>query len=489
MKNLILPITGILYLSLFIQCKDDTTTNNSIEKIQDNMVRITGFIHNRDKYPDTKELIIEIPYLSSQNFKIATPIDDKGNFKVEFELVQAQEIYIKPYIDFLYVVPDDSFNIELDFNDLMKAEITGGKSEKINSDFHLYFDNTFYRRIDYGVGTENEMNLSFKEIRKIISDKKADHYEKRNTLLDKTQIDKDVEFLTESMIELDYNSALIDVVFKRIYHDKNYMDPNKLLKEIEQNTTKYFSKGIYCDSHFNFISHYIYLKSVISQPELKITYYIPDNIPNDTIKDFIYARQASFALNMKKLDDFEELNAHIDNKYLNSRLMKEYQITWTKINNPDAISDAIKGKNTDFNNDILANDNFISKKIKQHLGKVHVIDIWAPWCRACIVELPIYKSLISEFDPDDVMFSFVCSNGDEQEVSDILEKYELSRERNYICTKEELQYIYKTFSPIGFPNGILVNRKGVIVDHGPHVRPDLIKDKIKLLLQQDKLIK
>jgi hypothetical protein len=43
---------------------------------------------------------------------------------------------------------------------------------------------------------------------------------------------------------------------------------------------------------------------------------------------------------------------------------------------------------------------------------------------------------------------------------------------------------------MAFPYGILVNRKGVIVDYGTHVRPaEMLSEKINLLLVQDNLIK
>ena len=44
--------------------------------------------------------------------------------------------------------------------------------------------------------------------------------------------------------------------------------------------------------------------------------------------------------------------------------------------------------------------------------------------------------------------------------------------------------------PVSFLYGILVNRQGVIVDHGSHVRAtNKLREKIDLLLKQDKLIK
>jgi len=74
-----------------------------------------------------------------------------------------------------------------------------------------------------------------------------------------------------------------------------------------------------------------------------------------------------------------------------------------------------------------------------------------------------------------------------------------------ICQKDECSILFNivitdfskffrvTFwwiSPMAFPYGILVNRKGVIVDYGSHVRPaNMLREKIDLLLEQDNLLK
>jgi hypothetical protein len=59
----------------------------------------------------------------------------------------------------------------------------------------------------------------------------------------------------------------------------------------------------------------------------------------------------------------------------------------------------------------------------------------------------------------------------------------------YFASDEEYHLFAKTFPPLAIPKGILVNRKGIIVDHGTHVRPsELLREKINLLLKQDKLI-
>ena len=501
-QQLALAVT-VFFALLLVQCKEKSTIDLQSENTETNTVHISGLInnktstvhisgliHNKEKYPKTKELQIEIPEMSGKNFKIVAPIDENGNFNFQFELNQAQDIHMKPYLEFLYVLPNDSLYVELDFNDLTNVKLSGGKSAEINSDFQNYFNQTYYRSVDYEIGTDCTNNCSVEEIIKLLNDKKALFYERRNAFLKTTQIHKDVLYLTESMIELDYYSTLINIMLLRNHYGKEIINPTTLMNEIEKNTTKYFSDGPYSYSHFEFVGRaYILLRGFISPSDKTLTYLLNEKFPNETIRNFVFARQASYALEIKDFDNFEKLHSQVNNEYFNSRLVMEYQMTLAKTNNLKAFSAAITGKSTDSNQNILSKKNVLAEMITQNLGKVHVIDIWATWCGACIAEFPHSKSLITHYENEDVVFSFLCAGGNEQQSHKVLQKHGLSNQPNYFCTNEEYFFLSTTFSPLSLPYGILINKKGVIVDHGSHVRPTLIQEKIDLLLKQDDLIK
>ncbi|NDV82947.1 TlpA family protein disulfide reductase [Bacteroides sp. 51] len=487
----------ILFVLLFIQCDGKSKMNTQkdadmqSESTDAGFVHITGFIQNRSKYPDTKEMRLELSDISGEPFRISTPIDENGKFHFKFELNQAQDIRLQPYLDFLYVYPNDSLHVELDFEDLTKVQLSGNKAAEINGEFKDYFEHTFYRSGDYGIGTNNESNLSMNEIRRMLDDKKGVYYQKRNEFLQKTQRHEDVLYLTEAMIELDYYSTLIRVVLQRSRSGKEVGDLIVLKDEIDKKNTKYFSKELYSDSHFDFVGMAFVLNLLITPPDenFSISSCLQKvHFPNDTIKNFTLARYASIALRTKELPIFEELYPQIDHLYLNSRLVKEHQNLLEKINNMEIMSAAITGGVTDMQADISSKENLLSEIIARNKGKVQVIDIWATSCPPCIAEFPRYKELIDNDKYKDVAFSFICAGGDEQESYKILQKYQLSEIPNHCCTKEEFRSLSKTFSGISYPYGILVNKKGVIVDYGSHVRATLIEKKLDLLLKGDKLI-
>ena len=160
--------------------------------------------------------------------------------------------------------------------------------------------------------------------------------------------------------------------------------------------------------------------------------------------------------------------------------------------NPENISSSILGNPKDFTNNMsLEDDNLIAKIIAPNYGKVQVINISAAWCGPCRLVLDQLATLMKEYHGKNVYFSFICISGDKEETREMYREKGIDDAIVHFTTNYEYHFLAKTFSPLGFPYGILVNRKGVIVDYGTHVRPGggLLREKINLLLKQDKLIK
>ncbi|MDR2037127.1 MAG: TlpA family protein disulfide reductase [Bacteroidales bacterium] len=454
--------------------------------------QITGVIHNRNTYPNTKEIKIKIPYISGKNrtYQIVSPILDDGSFYFKFDLAQAQDISMETYINFLYLIPGDSLHIEIDFNNLTDIQFSGNNSANINRDFYQYFDEIFYR--GYSIGTECLINCSMEEIREKLDETRVLYLSKRDSFLRNHQVQPEVIFLTKAMIELDYYTELSHIVKMRSFRQINTTPPDIFMNELNTHATKYFGYGLYSNSHFRFInSGYLQIAFLKKLPESAIMHlaeWVSDMAYNDTIKEFSLSCIASDFLQTKDLKSFEEVYTHIENKYLHERLMHEYQQTWRSMEHPEAISSGIVNEPSDFTGPSSSSENIMTQTITPNYGKVQVINISATWCPPCHSELSNYKYLITKYNNQDVSFSFICAGGNEQEWGKLLQKNELTKEHHHFCSDTEFRFLAKTFSPIGFPYGILVNKKGVIVDHGLHVRSERIEKKIDLLLKQDTLI-
>ncbi|MDR0836172.1 MAG: TlpA family protein disulfide reductase [Tannerella sp.] len=485
---------AIIFVSLLLQCTDKNDNEHVDADESPNMVHITGYIHNRDVYPNTKTLAIIMPNVAGETSKIVTPVEKDGTFHFQFELNRPQDVKMETYLDFLYLRPNDHLHIELDFKQLMVAKLSRDEEAvKINEDFYKYFNQTFYRGSDYGVGTDCEMNCSLEEIIKKLDKQRVLNHERRSAFLEKTNVRKEVVFLTEAMIELDYYNVLISTMSRRDYYDKEIIYPETLMDEVNKKAIGYFSAGLYSDAHFKFIARaYTYLGYRIKPlQDMEFAAWARETACNDTIRNFMLATYASSMLIEKNLKGFEEVYSQIDMDYLLDRLMNEYQLAWDKMSNPEAISSSITGKKPkDFmSGDLATNGNLLAKAISPNIGKVQVIDIWTTWCSPCIKGFPKYKKLADEYAGQDVSFSFICAGGDEEKSHELLKVYGLGGFSNHFCTEAEYYLLAQTFSPIGFPYGILVNKKGVIVDYGFHVNPSMLREKIDLLLKQDDLIK
>ena len=491
-------IIQVLYLSaiilLFTQCKEqnDSISIDSSNLTNENIVKITGSILNRDIYPNTHEIQIKIPFLTGESYRLISPIEEDNTFFFEFELNKAQDITMLPYLDFLYLSPGDSLHLELDFKNLMDVKLYGNaKALEINHDFYLYFTQALYRD-EFHVGTLCEMNCTTKEIMTQLQEIKKIWYERRQEFLQKTKVCEEVVFLTEAMIELDYYKYVSRIMAIKSRLNQDHVSPEKFIEELNRETRKYFDSQWYSSSHFSFIEEaYTWTAYRISPPSSDIKYseWAKEIVGDKTISDFMTAVQASNSLMNKDLESFEEQYSQIGHKYLLDRLITEYMITWRNMNNPEIASAYLTGKNNIESINMQTRENLFAKTISKNIGKVQVIDIWATWCPACITGLEGYKELIDEYAGKDVSFSFI-STSDEEYSNKILLSKGVPPEYNYCTTRDEVSFLFKTFLLKAYPNGILVNKKGVIVDFGAHIYPNQeLRKKIDLLLEQDKLIK
>jgi hypothetical protein len=186
MKKYIL-LGGVVFSSLFLmQCNNKTEKDNlsKLTSVSSGFTKISGYIHNRDIYPNTKEMTINVSHISGEDrvTQIKSPIRDDGTFYFEIDLARPQDVTMQPYLDFLYLIPGDSLHIELDFKDLLYARLSGGRSVEINNDFYKYFDATGYRTTNFnyqGVGTDCEINCSWAEIKEKMDEERNNYRNRR----------------------------------------------------------------------------------------------------------------------------------------------------------------------------------------------------------------------------------------------------------------------------------------------------------------------
>ena len=494
----------LVFSALFLtQCNDDIKNDDYAiaTKIPSGFIKITGYINNRDFYPDTKDINMIIPSISGENrvSQIETPINDDGTFYYEFYLPRSQEVRMEPYLEFLFLIPGDSLHIEIDFKNLLDIRFSGGKSAEINREFQIFFIATAYRTTEFnykGVGTDCEMNCSWDQIRKKIDEERNFYRDRRQAFLKKNKVSEEVAFLTEAMIELDYYRRILRAwLNRRNFFFKEVMDIETLMNELDEVAVKYFNSGLYSDAHFKFITPYMIVAREYNQQRLgndiDFVDWTKEVAKTEAIRDFMLTVQAGKALLQKDMDDFERISLHVNQEYLLDRLMQEYKVTREKMINPENISSYILGvPSENFTNDILqGNENILSKIITPNYGKVQVIHIGMGSCG--FSEAEQLAKLNKEYaGKKDMHVSYINISRGSKEVRELYRSAGIDDTSVHFPTDEEYLFLNKTLSLLSFPHSILVNKKGVIVDNGPNVRTEYnLKEKIELLLEQDKLIK
>ena len=506
MKEFVTKTPKGIFIGLFVlsslflaRCTNENVNDNlsNIGSTSSGYTKITGYIRNIDVYPDTKDITINVSHVSGQDrvTQIKAPIHDDATFNFIIDLARPQDVTMLPYLDFLCLIPGDSLHIEIDFNNLFDVRLSGGPSAEINRDFFKYFDATGYRTTDsnyMGVGTDCEMNCPWDEIMKKLDEERNQYRERRQTFLLNNKVSDDVVFLTEAMIELDYYKALMGTIFRREHWGKEIMDYDVLMSELNEVSTKYFNTEMFSNSHFKYISSYIFAASLAEQVGEGIDFadWINEVAIADNIKEFMFAAQAGKALIQKDLDDFEKFAKHVNNEYLLDRLMQEYRTVKMNMLNPENLSSFMLGNPKDFPVFSLDKKTFLDSIIESNHGKAQVIEIYASWCAPCKDVLQQLGTIKKEYDGKDVSISYICVTLDDEKTRELFRANGFDDSSIHFITTDDFYFLARTFSPISFPYGILVNRQGVIVDHGSHVRPAIkLREKIDLLLKQNKLIK
>ena len=500
-------IKAVIIRLFVISCLFMTQCNRVVEKdnlsvlgsTSSGITKISGKIHNFDVYPDTKDITVNVSHVSGKDrvTQLKTAINKDRTFSFAIDLARPQDVIMPPYLDFLYLVPGDSLHLDIDFKNLSNVRLSGGRTAAINQDFFKYFDATGYRTLGksyLGAGTECEMNCPWDEIVKNLTTSRNNFRKRRQLFLLNNKVCDEVSFLTESMIELDYYRALVGTIMNREHlWGKETMDKEKLMNELNEVVTKYFHSDLYSNSHFKFTMSYIMAAQLATKQDVDTDFadWAKKVAVTDTIREFMFAVKAAYALLEKDLDEFEKFSVNVSHEYLLDRLAQEYRTVRTNMYNPQNISSDLLGAPKDFSGTIsLENKNFLANIIAKNDGKVHIIDTYASWCAPCKEEVQHLAALKREYEDKDVSITFICVTPDNEKTRELFRANGFDDTSVYFIVNDDFFVFAGAFAPISFPYGILVNRQGVIVDHGSHVRAThKLREKIDLLLKQDKLIK
>ena len=471
--------TYIVIMSIFIlsSCTTDRMDRQMMdESYYSQAAVITGHIANRDVYPNTNEISITLPFYDRVDSRqISLIYDDEFGFSV---LPYApRTVSMAPFVDHMVICPGDSIHVDLDFAELGKVSFSGTGADnnvKMN-EFHLKYYLSHYWP---SVNKYNDAK-SFKDG---LTEQLEAHLSRLEAFIQEKNPSKELEALCRKEIEADYYSTLIQglLFFKR--GGENVSDLFRV-----KEAAGLFSPDCMPGNLFNLSSNICFWLLHDMDPEEAALLMADYNLLMRFLKKVTSNRilhqmlVTHFYNQMLEANDserfekhFKEFNETVTYPLLKLNIRDRYIARKAYKQNPRTLSDAIlHADRPREGQDASVKENMGLKLLRDIIAenedKVIYITIAATWCPGSRYEVPFQQELAEDYrnKPLRVVNLYLdnSSDGTNPFATDI-ETYHLTDEQRL-----GLDPILHTGR--GIPFYILIDKEGVIVDFGEHLRPSI----------------
>lgn len=471
--------TYIVIMSLFIlsSCTTDRMDRQMMdESYYSQAAVITGHIANRDVYPNTNEISIMLPFYDRVDSRQTSLIyDDEFGFSV---LPYApRTVSMAPFVDHMVICPGDSIHVDLDFAELGKVSFSGTGADnnvKMN-EFHLKYYLSHYWP---SVNKYNDAK-SFKDG---LTEQLEAHLSRLEAFIQEKHPSKELEALCRNEIEADYYSNLIQglLFFKR--GGENVSDLFRV-----KEAAGLFSPDCMPGNLFDLSSNICYWLLHDMDPEeaalLMADYTLlmrflkkvtSNRILHQMLVTHFYNQMLEANDSERFEKHFKEFNEAVTYPLLKLNIRDRYIARKAYKQNPRTLSDAIlHADRPREGQDASVKENMGLKLLRDIIAenedKVIYITIAATWCPGSRYEVPFQQELAEDYrnKPLRVVNLYLdnSSDGTNPFATDI-ETYHLTDEQRL-----GLDPILHTGR--GIPFYILIDKDGVIVDFGEHLRPSI----------------
>lgn len=471
--------TYIVIMSLFIlsSCTTDRMDRQMMdESYYSQAAVITGHIANRDVYPNTNEISIMLPFYDRVDSRQTSLIyDDEFGFSV---LPYApRTVSMAPFVDHMVICPGDSIHVDLDFAELGKVSFSGTGADnnvKMN-EFHLKYYLSHYWP---SVNKYNDAK-SFKDG---LTEQLEAHLSRLEAFIQEKHPSKDLEALCRKEIEADYYSNLIQglLFFKR--GGENVSDLFRV-----KEAAGLFSPDCMPGNLFDLSSNICYWLLHDMDPEeaalLMADYTLlmrflkkvtSNRILHQMLVTHFYNQMLEANDSERFEKHFKDFNETVTYPLLKLNIRDRYIARKAYKQNPRTLSDAIlHADRPREGQDASVKENMGLKLLRDIIAenedKVIYITIAATWCPGSRCEVPFQQELAEDYrnKPLRVVNLYLdnSSDGTNPFATDI-ETYHLTDEQRL-----GLDPILHTGR--GIPFYILIDKDGVIVDFGEHLRPSI----------------
>ena len=499
----------LISITALISCSSMEKKDYQIPK----KVIVAGKIDNIN----TKQLDVKLAVnrLGHGPLEVYTKADSLGNFHASFETYTPTDVWLSYKTNILILVhPGDSIYVRLNGNPNQRPEILktidfSGDAAKVNQDaakFQLmYFSNPMYYDLDAKAKAVKEFDMdeyiSYLDSIQGITDKLY------NKFVTDVNPNKETKIWAKTYLDEDYYDALAsypaDHLRANNLNNKEWSVPityyDNLKKRLPISESMFIS-GFALTRFINRFHYFYVLNNLWEEPENQkyrlnngyiaaprnvtdslIVFGIIKHTPDTLLKQMVLTELISqnfYNSDIKLFEKYQNvIESNIKESFLIESLLEKYKQIKERLENPQIASETMLKK--------IANSSanqIMDSIMSTNKGKVIYLDCWATWCAPCISEMPNSKELMKKMKGQDVAFVYMCLDSEEKLWKASLAELQLTGQ-HYFLTKEQSTDIRKVFEVDGIPHYFLIDKKGIIVEKGSHLRPDAVEEKIEKLLK------
>ncbi len=447
---------------------------------------ITGYISNRDVYPEVTEIGITIPFYDRVDNKQTSLIyEDEFGFSV---LPYApRTISMAPYIDHMVICPGDSIHVELDFAELGKVRFSGNGAEnnvKMN-EFHMYYylSHDWPSHGSHEVADNGTLTKKYHDAESLsnaLKEKRQYHLSRLEAFIKEKRPSKELEALCRKEIDADYYSRLIQGLLS---YEKDGEDVSDYFRV--KDAAGLFSPDCIPSNLFELSSNINYWLLHDMDPEeaalmmadnTSLMRFLKKATKNKMLLQMLTTHFYNRMLEANDTESFEkhfkEFNETVTYPLLKLTTRDRYVIKKAYAENPRILSDAILHADRPREGQLSSvkeNEGLklMRSVIARNEDKVVYIQIGATWCPATKYETSYQTEMAEAYKGQPIrIVNFYLDNG-----SDGTNPFATNIETYHLTDEQRLGLDPILHTGRGIPFYILIDKDGVIVDFGEHLRP------------------
>ena len=451
---------------------------------------VTGDIANRDVYPNTTEISLTLPFYDRVDSRQTSRIhDDEFGFSV---LPYApRTVSMAPFVDHMVICPGDSIHVELDFAELGMVRFSGNGADnnvKMN-EFHMYY----YLGHDWPSHGNREVSDDGRSAKKYhdteslvkaLKEKRQYHLSRLEAFITEKRPSKELEALCRKEIEADYYSRLIQGVLSYKNAGEDVSDYFRV-----KDAAGLFSPDCMPSNLFELSSNINYWLLYDMDPEeaalmmadnSSLMRFLKKRTKNGMLLQMLTTHFYNRMLEENDTESFEkhfrEFNETVTYPLLKLNTRDRYIVKKAYAENPRILSDAILHADRPREGQMASvkeNEglNLMRSVIAGNEDKVIYIQVGATWCPATRYETPFQSEMAEAYKGQPLrIINFYLDNA-----SDGTNPFATNIETYHLTDEQRLGLDPILHTGRGIPFYILINKEGVIVDFGEHLRPSVPK--------------